>query len=671
MYVEVSIPIALFKTFTYNVPKNFEKNIFLGQSVKVSFNKKEINGFITQIKQKAEYQGKLLNISSINSDCFFITDELWKTVRWISKYYICPIGKVLNNTLSYQHKRKYLLPINRYVTITSNGRRYLSSVKYNLQKEILRFLNEQNTKVDLKDLKIISKSYTSICKKLNDKGYIKVESKVNIDGILKPIALRKSKLVLNKNQNNIFNSLIKSWRKNYLKPALISGISGSGKTIVYIKTIEHFLKQDKEIIVLVPEISQINQTYKNLNNFYPNKVGIWHSKLKQTEKNYVLHNINSKKIKIIVSTRSGLFMPFQNLGLIIINEEQDASYKQELNSPFYHSRDVALMRSKFNKNSLLLISSVPSIETYYNVKNNKYSNYWLENNNSKIPNVELVAMEHQKGMLSKTLITKIQDRLNKKEQIILLQNKKGLIGSGTQKVEDILYKIFPDIKILRYDRDTLNKTSKYYSILNDFREKKADLLLGTQMVAKGLDFKNVSLVGIINADIGLSLPDFRAEEKIFQLIYQLIGRTGQHHKFNDAVIQSYNTDNYYIRGACSFKLEKCYTSIIDERKELYYPPYSRLIKILFIGRNKDKTKKKSKKIFSIFQKNKNIQILGPSLAPIEKINDAWRYQILIKCKKDYWQKFHDWINNNISLSEFENSNSNINIKLDVDCISIL
>ena len=673
MYVEVSIPIALFKTFTYIVPPNFRKQIFPGQSVFIPFNKKIINGFIVEIKSKNKYKGKILEINDINNNSFIIADELWKTLSWISKYYICPIGTVLNKTIAYQHKKDYRIPLIQNIKITQKGRDALEFINYKVQKKILLELNKVTNSINIKELKSISSSYLQVCKKLEKSEYILLKSKPNISGLLKKNIQSNIKLVLSTEQDRVYRKLINSFKKYPLKPTLLSGIPASGKTIVYTRIIESYLKNKKQIIILVPEVSLIQKTFHELNTCFNNMVGMWHNKLSQSEKNYMLQRIRSNDLPIIVSTRSGIFMPFNRLGLIIVDEEQENSYKQDLNMPYYHAKDVALMRAKFSKSSILLVSSTPSLETYYNVKINKYEHFDLKETYLKkqFPEIKLVNMSLQKGILSKILINSIENSLAKKEQIILLQNKKGLVGSGIEKIENILYKFFPTIRILRYDQNIINKKGEYYNILNQFNSYKSDVLIGTQFLAKGLEFKNVSLIGMINADIGLSIPDFRTEERIFQLIYQLIGRALHSDKNPEVIIQSYSTDNFYIQNACKQQIKKSYTNMLKERKELYYPPYSKLIKVLFIGKNEKITKKKAQNFFSKLDKNKNIIILGPSPAPIEYLKEYWRYQILIKCKKTYWQKFHDWINANIPVVEFENQKKPVKIKIDVDTTSIL
>jgi len=672
MYVEVSLPISLFKTFTYIVPKKYSKLVFVSQSVTVPFNNKQILGFITEINSKSNYKGKVLPLSSINKNSFNVSYDLLKTINWISKYYICPIGSVLHNTINYQHRKKFSFPEITYLHITENGKQSLPSIKFKAQKAILNYILEKNKKVNIDELKFCSKSYLQTCKRLIEKGFLKSTKKENLKGLLNSGDLINSNnLELTNEQNLIYKSILKNNVNN--KPIFLGGVPASGKTEIYSRLINYYLENNKHIIVLVPEIALVKQLYEKLKLYYKNNVGVWHSKLKQSEKDNVLNNIKTGVVNIIVSTRSGLFLPFNKLGLIIVDEEHDTSYKQDLNAPYYHTRDVALMRAKFSKSTILLTSSSPSIETYYNVKNKKYISYFLNKRYEKFgsPKIRLVNMAHEKGMLSKILIDKIKDRIHKNEKILILQNKKGIDKGGVQKVEIILKKIFPNIRILRYDQDTISKSDDYYKILDRFKNGNDNILLGTKMISKGLDFENITLVAIITADIGLNLPDFRSGEKIFQLIYQHIGRAGRGSKNSEAIIQCFDTDDIHIKNACQNKLNESYDIIINERNELNYPPYSRLIKILFMGRDDKKILKKANTLVSIFKKNKNISILGPSLAPIEREKLLWRYQILLKCKKSYWQKFHDWINSNLSVTDLNTNNKNVKVLIDVDPISIL
>ena len=306
-------------------------------------------------------------------------------------------------------------------------------------------------------LRFCAKSYIQSCKRLIEKGLLKSSKKPNLKGLLDSQNLvAYNNLKLSSEQNKIYKSILKDIQGN-CKKIFLGGVPASGKTEIYSKIIRDYIKKNKRVIILVPEIALIKQLYIKLQSYY-NGVGVWHSKLKQSEKDNILYNIKNDGIKILVSTRSGLFLPLKNLGLIIIDEEHEASYKQDLNAPYYHARDVGLMRAKFSKSNILLVSSNPSIETYYNIKNKKYISYFLKNRYEKFvsPEVRLVNMAHEKGMISKILIDKIKDRISKNEKILILQNKKGIEKGGIQKVEIVLKKIFPDIKILRYDQESIS-----------------------------------------------------------------------------------------------------------------------------------------------------------------------------------------------------------------------
>jgi len=589
----------------------------------------------------------------------------------------------------------------------------------------------------MNSLKNISEKYHQPCYSLIKKGLVNIKESSNKDFSSQSIADLDHKkiknLTLTEEQNNIYVKISNQIDEN-LKQIVLSGIPGSGKTEVYIKLIQDVISSGQDAIVLVPEISLIKQTFKRLKNILGNVVGFWHSKLSKNEKMIMLENIKNNKIKIMVGARSCLFMPFKNLGIVIVDEEQEHSYKQASLSPYYNARDVAIIRAKFSNSVLILCSATLSLETCYNVKYKNFQYHYISTryNDSQIPKIRLINMEteiqnNRIPILSRILIKKIQDTLHKKEQIVILQNRRSysyivkcincnasvlcprcnvslkyhknknilqchhcdyknqfdkfckscnhktinMYGVGTQKIEEILQKIFPTTKILRYDKDALSKKENYFKILNKFENQEADILLGTQMIAKGLDFKNVSLVGIINADLGMLLPDFRAGEKAFQLIYQLIGRSGRHKKNSTAVIQSYNTNDQYIQLACSGKLDDYYNYALNEREELNYPPFSRLIKISVSGLNKKLITNHITKIYNKLSLFRSITIMGPVECPIEKINNAFRMHIIIKNDKKDWLKLYKFIIKKIGLSQFEQSHKKHKITIDIDPISFL
>ena len=730
LYIKVSIPILLFKTFIYSY-NNSDKNIFIGQGVVVNFNNREVSGYITDISKKTNYTSKINPLLSLNKNSVIISNELIQTINWISHYYICPLGKTLKATIPYQLYTSKIIR-EKYIKITSQGLKKTDDIKFIKQKMVLKYLSKYNNYIKINSLKNISASYNKISYTLFDKGFVKIIDD-DYNNSTKKYLTKIKNITLNNEQSDIYNN-IKTKIKNKNKKIILSGVPGSGKTEIYINVINDIINKGQQAIVLVPEISLIEQTFLRLQNIFGDYVESWHSRLSKNKKSVIINNIKHNNIKIIVGARSCLFMPFKNLGIVIVDEEQENSYKQTGLSPYYHARDVAIIRSKFSDSIILLCSATLSIESFYNIKYNNFQYYYIKKryNDSKMPAISLVNMEREihknkVPILSKILIEKIKETLANNEQIILLQNRRShsyivkcinchdtnqclncnvslkyhkdnntlqchhcdykkafkkycslckkksikLYGVGTQKIEEILKKFFPKSKILRYDRDTINKKDNYLKILHQFEKQEANILLGTQMIAKGLDFKNVSLVGIINADLGMLLPDFRAGEKAFQLIYQLIGRSGRHKKNSTAIIQSYNINDNYIKYACTNELDRFYKFALNEREELYYPPFSRLIKINITGNNKSIISKKIKLIYEQLSLYDNMILLGPTECPIEKINNLFRMHLILKTKKNEWLKLYKYIINKIGLSEFEKSSKNLKITIDVDPISFL
>ena len=438
----------------------------------------------------------------------------------------------------------------------------------------------------------------------------------------------------------------------------------------------------------------------------------------------------------MIGARSAIFSPLKDLGLIVIDEEQEASFRQDSPSPRYHARDVALMRARLNKAVILLASATPSLESYYNHQKNKLKYLHLPNRfgGAKQPKVHLVDMlkeQEETGkfgqVISGFLQNKIEERLNRNEQVILLQNRRGFspiikcgdcgevamcpdcnvtfsyhkktnnllchfcgfskinekqscsecdsknllyFGAGTQKVQALLEETFPEASIERLDMDTTTSGINITKILTAFNSGEIDILLGTQMIAKGLDFPNATLVGIINADQGLHLPDFRSGERVFQLIYQASGRSGRHQKPGEVVIQTYSPDNPVIRCAAELDMDKYYEIALKEREELDYPPFSWLSKIEIAGKNYQRVSKLASTISrKINGEYSGLKILGPAPCYIEKLRGYYRFQIIFKSQKvidPNGKKLHSFIKTNFhSLNQkYSNSQSRINIHFD-------
>lgn len=503
-------------------------------------------------------------------------------------------------------------------------------------------------------------------------------------------------LKLTKEQTQSLEVINQYIKKAEFKVFLLHGITGSGKTEVYLQAIDEVLKAGKGTIVLVPEISLTPQTVERFKSRFGEKIAILHSKLSIGERYDQWRRIQDGEAEIVIGARSAVFAPLKNLGLIVIDEEHETTYKQYDAVPRYHARDVAIMRTKFNNAVTILGTATPSLEASYNTSIGK-SNYIhlpYRIDNKSLAQVEIVDMREEykmgnRSIFSTKLKQAIEDRLNKHEQIIIFLNRRGFAtfiqcrdcgtsmkcpnceitltyhfvdkmlkchycnfqknapkmcpkchgtqirysGTGTQKVEDELQKLFPQTRISRMDLDTTRQKMAHDKILSSFKSQRIDILIGTQMIAKGLDFPNVTLVGVVSADVGLNLPDFRAAEQTFALLTQVAGRAGRGHVPGLVIIQTYNPEHPTILSAKTQDYNAFYSQEITFRKELNYPPFTHLVNIIIKGKDEGKTIKLAQEIgnnLRVFNQGRTILILGPAPCPLTKIKEEYRWQILLK-----------------------------------------
>lgn len=479
---------------------------------------------------------------------------------------------------------------------------------------------------------------------------------------------------------------------------LLYGVTGSGKTEVYLQSIQRVLEDGREGIVLVPEISLTAQMVNRFKGRFGDRVAVLHSGLSVGEKYDEWRKIQRKEVKVVVGARSAVFAPFENLGIIIIDEEHETSYKQEDN-PRYHARDVAIERAKRYNCPVVLGSATPSLETFARAKKGVYQLLTLSKrmNERHLPHVDIVDMreelrEGNRSMFSRVLHEKIQDRLEKKEQTVLFLNKRGhssfvmcrdcglvlqcpncdisltyhrfnqqmkchycgyesivpttcpecasdhirYFGTGTQKVEEEIAKVFPGARVIRMDVDTTSRKGAHEKLLTQFQEGRADILLGTQMIAKGLDFPNITLVGVLSADTMLHLPDFRSSEKTFQLLTQVSGRAGRHELAGEVVIQTYTPEHYSIELAGEQDFDQFYEREMMIRKVHKYPPFYYIALITVSHEELMKTVDVTEKItgFITSRLSNEAVVLGPVASPIPRLNNRYRYQCLIKYKRE-------------------------------------
>jgi primosomal protein N' (replication factor Y) len=739
MFARVTFPISSFQTFTYSVPIEFQKQITKGTCVHTTMGKRKLTGYVVAVEKSASYSGKIKDISGIHEAELNLPKELWQTLEWMSKYYITPLGQVLKAAIPHSFMSPYSPKLVKYVSITTEGHEVLQTWTKNApaQFEFLKALSQVEEPIRVASLSNIITSPHPICNALEKNKWVSTIDQAKIYDPFDIMAPGSPmEIELSKAQQAVYEPIQKSLKTEKFKPYLLHGVTGSGKTEVYLKLAQDAVSQGRSVLVLVPEISLTPQVAKRFRRAFGARVALWHSKMTKAEKGWTWQQLKIGAYSVVVGARSALFAPLDNLGLIIVDEEQEATYKQEAPAPRYHARDVALIRGRHANASVLLTSATPSLESYFNTLNNKLHllNLSQRFGDALYPTVKLVDMKasaifgEEIAMLSDALCEAIQKRLTKNEQIILLQNRRGfsliqqcddcgyitsckhcavsltyhrthhklvchyckfemdavsncaecksenveLKGSGTQKVEDVVQKQFPKARIIRMDVDTVQTRGAHQKLLKQFEDGEADILLGTQMIAKGLDFPDVTLVGVINADSGLFLPDFRAGERTFQLLYQVCGRSGRHAKPGEAIIQTWNPEDPFIQAAAQLDIKKFYNIALSQRQELKYPPFSRLARILISGKNQHNVLSVASQVGAKLKSdNKIYDVLGPTPAPIEKIREHWRYHMIIKSTQNSASGIHTFIHKKLGVNIFEREFKGVRIQIDMDPVSML
>ncbi|QHS22197.1 primosomal protein N' [Virgibacillus sp. MSP4-1] len=567
------------------------------------------------------------------------------------------------------------------------------------QKAIIEYFLENPEPILLKQL--LNKLHTSrsTIQSLVSRGLIRLyEKEVYRDPYENRDFERTKPLPLTEEQAKAIKPVHQTMDHHEHEVFLLHGVTGSGKTEVYLQSIQNALDKGQEAIVLVPEISLTPQMVQRFKGRFGSDVAVMHSGLSAGEKFDEWRKVQRKEVRVVVGARSAIFAPFENLGIIIIDEEHENSYKQD-DTPRYHARDIAIFRGEYHHCPVILGSATPTLESFARAKKGVYHLLTLSKrmNKQSMPEVEIVDMRdelHQgnRSMFSFPLQERIRERLERKEQIVLLLNRRGYstfvicrdcgttmqcphcdisltyhrkqerlkchycsyeipmpqvcpdcgsdsiryFGTGTQKVEESLQQTFPEAGIIRMDVDTTRRKGSHEKLLNQFREKKADILLGTQMIAKGLDFSNVTLVGVLAADSMLHIPDFRSAEKTFQLLTQVSGRAGRHELPGEVVVQSYTPDHYSIEMASQYQFEPFFQYEMKMRKRFNYPPYYFLALVTVSHPNHAYAVQVTQKIVKALHQMcmNRTQIMGPTPSPITRIKNRYRYQCMIKYKNE-------------------------------------
>lgn len=696
MTVEVLVEIKakqVDKTFTYLVNDNLKQHMKIGIRVIVPFGTKKLEGFVLKIDDNKKYDYELKEIIDYIDEESVLNEEMIELGKLISEKTLSTLMSVYESMLPKALKAKKKFNVNKkYETIIEINE--IKDIKYTDKQQLIinELKNKPLTKKEVKEI--------SLCayKKLLELNIIK-ETKKEIYRLNNTKNIVDKKVILNEEQNRVVNEVLNNI--DIYNPYLLFGVTGSGKTEVYMHILSKVLDNKKEAIVLVPEISLTPQLVDTFKARFGDNIAILHSRLSDGEKYDEYRKILKKEVSIVIGARSAIFAPFTNLGLIIIDEEHSQTYKQD-NNPRYNAIDVALYRAKKYNIPLIMGSATPSIESFTKAKLNKYKLLTLKNRvNNNLPKVNLIDMKESikkgKKILSEELESKIIDRLDKKEQIILLLNRRGystvitcnscgytdkcpncdipliyhkssntmrchycgygakiikscpkcnandinMYGMGTQKLEEEITKKF-NAKVIRMDIDTTTKKGAHEKIIDSFRNHEYDILIGTQMIAKGLDFENVTLVGVLNGDATLNIPDFRSAERTYQLLSQVAGRSGRGSKIGEVIIQSFNIDHYSIMCASKHNYELFYEEEMKIRKQLTYPPYCSLALIKIQGKDYDDIYNEALKIKDYLTNNIKYKVLGPSSANILRINNIYHIQIIIKYK--YLNEISEHIN---------------------------
>ena len=721
-YAKIIVNIShenLDKTYEYAIPEEWETYAVIGAQVLIPFGarNRQIKGFILGITRNPEFPPeRIKSIIKVIMDGTVIEGHFIQLAAWIRTQY----GSTMNDAL------RTVLPVKK--TVKEQKEQYLHRIidrerlfEYMEECERKHYTARYRLAAALEDQEVIS--YKEALEELNisrdvirkfvDLGIISISSRRQYRNPIKEQMQIEKKIILTPKQQQISDEIWQEYQAGIRNTYLIRGVTGSGKTEVYFDIIERVVKDGKQVIFLIPEIALTVAMVERFHQRFGERVSVLHSKLSDGERFDQYERAKAGELDIMIGPRLALFTPFPELGLILLDEEHEPSYKSEA-PPKYHAREVALQRAKMCNASVILGSATPSVESYYKAQCGEYKLFTLDERvgESRIPDISIVDMRKELkarnfSIFSRSLREKIQERLERKEQILLFLNRRGYagfiscrqcgfvlecphcqvsltehnngkmichycgyetikssicpscgskyiasFGTGTQKVEEYARKEFPNARILRMDRDTTSRKGAYEEILKAFESQEADILIGTQMIGKGHDFNNVTLVGALAADLSLFANDYRASERTFQLLCQVAGRAGRRERYGEAVIQTYQPEHYSITAAKKQDYEEFYQQEITYRKMLQYPPLGHLLAILLVSLDEKQVEKASILLTEAAKEKMGEKVIGPANAYHYRLKDRYRKVIYLKESdlevllevKNYLEGFVDYSN---------------------------
>lgn len=807
-YIDVAVALPVWGAFTYEVPDDLRLFAAVGKRVLVPFKHLQVTGYILCLRDGTDQKG-LKPVTDILDDIPIFPPAMIPFFNWISEYYRCPLGAVIQSALPgglnvTQVETVEITPEGRAALSGAAARDYgplrildekgpmgvaglyrqygerVSSrtlrrleqagwitrrrslkpgrVRPKLEwyvraseerptaddlsearRRVLQVIEDQG-EISLKDLRARIPSAGPLVKKMAHDGFCElVQKEVYRDPFGEPVTLEPCGPVLTPDQDRVVERLVKKLGQGF-QTYLLDGVTSSGKTEVYMRAVAAALERGEEALVLVPEIGLISQMERLFRARFGDCVALLHSGLSEGERLDQWMRIRRKEARVAIGPRSAVFAPFEHLGLIVVDEEHDDSYKQETKLR-YHARDLAVVRAKLDNALALLGSATPSVSSHYNVLTGKFRGLSLSTriDDRALPEVTIVdLLDHKGHRRAKPFITRelhhaIEETLERHEQTLLFLNRRGfanypaciscrtpvrckncditmtlhqganafkchycgytrpatagcpacgspkikMLGLGTERVEDKIREIFPQARVARMDKDTTNRKGALVKILRDLKAGNIDILVGTQMVAKGHDFPNITLVGIICADTSLNFPDFRAGERTFQLLAQVAGRAGRGEKPGRVILQTFNPDHFCILTAKAQDYKAFYEQEIDFRKTLAYPPFSRLIQILITGRDREQTAQCAKRLGEIgrslrFEHKRfrtDVELLGPVAAPLSRLQNQYRWQLMLKGRRP--ASLHGLTKQLMLSAEGKIPKKGIKVIVDVDPVDML
>ena len=721
IYADIIIDISsdkLDRSFQYRVPEKLEREIKVGMVVSIPFgNGNQLRkGYVTGLSDKLKISsGRLKDICGICSGEETTESRLIALAAWMKENYGSTMIQALKTVLPIQERVK--AKEKKYICLNipeDTGYQILADLEKTRFKARTRLLKELLEKKRL-EFTLASKELgttSAVVKKMQEQGIIRIEYDEIMRNSLDTSDIPKEdEKLLTEEQETAVRQIMEEWEKPFPRPVLIEGVTGSGKTQVYMKLIEWTVSRGEQAIVLIPEIALTYQTVRRFYARFGDKVSVINSRQSQGERYDQFRRAKRGEVQVMIGPRSALFTPFSNLGLIVIDEEHEPSYKSE-NSPRYHARETAVQRSILEHAKVVMGSATPSMEAYSQAMR---GNYGLVRLNARygsrpMPQVSVVDLREElkagnRSVLSRELREKMKTRFEKKEQVMLFLNRRGYAGfvscrscghvmkcphcdvslsehnndrllchycgyetrkpqscpvcgspyiggfkAGTQQIEKVVRESFPGIRTLRMDFDTTRTKGSYERILASFAAHDADVLIGTQMIVKGHDFPDVTLVGVIAADLSLNAEDYRCSERTFQLLCQAAGRGGRGNKPGEAVIQTYHPDHYSIQAAAVQDYQAFYEEEMSYRMLLDYPPASHMLAVLGSG-PEDESLVQAMHYLKLYiqriYKGNDLHVIGPAYAAVGKVKDIYRqviylkhedYQVLVKIK-DQLEKY--------------------------------